>query len=72
MSLVTQIHTCNYPISSLKVDDHFESFKKQVDVSKNIWGADLINVHSGVDSWSLEESIQFFQKCEEFEKDLGV
>ena len=31
-----------------------------------------MNVHSGVDSWTLDQSIEFYKKCEEFERDLGV
>lgn len=60
LSLITQVHTCGYPIKTTKVDDHVESFKKLVDSSINDWQTDLINVHSGVDSWTLEQSIEFF------------
>ena len=66
------MHTCGYPIKTTKVSDHVESFKKLVDSSINDWQTDLINVHSGVDSWTLEQSIEFFQRCQEIEKTLPV
>jgi hypothetical protein len=72
LSIVTQLHTTGYPINKYSVDEHFESFKQLCDTAVEDWKPDLINVHSGVDSWSLDESVSFYQKCEEFEKGLPV
>jgi len=36
------------------------------------WNPALINCHSGVDSWTFEESCDFFTRCVEFEKTLPV
>lgn len=63
LSAVGQLHTCGYPISSRRVDDHVKSFSQLVSKAKEA-GVEFANSHSGHDSWSLEESIQFFQEAE--------
>ena len=30
----------------------------------------MINVHTGVDFWTLDESVKFFELCQEHEKSL--
>jgi len=71
MSLVSQVHTCGYPVSSRKVEDHVASFRKYVREAKQL-GAIFVNSHSGSDSWTMEENIKFFESCLQIEKEEGI
>jgi len=53
------------------VQEHFDSFKQKAEESLK-WNPSLINVHSGVDSWTLDQSVSFFEKCTKFERDFPV
>jgi sugar phosphate isomerase/epimerase len=71
LSLVGQVHTCSYPVRSRKVADHVRSFREQTQIAKDM-GAVFVNSHSGCDSWTLEESLEFFRECIKIEKELGL
>lgn len=68
---IGQLHTCGYPVSSRKVEDHVKSFSQLLELSK-IAGVIFCNSHSGHDSWSLEESLQFFREAEKIAHQAGV
>lgn len=71
LSFVGQVHTCSYPVQSRKVADHVKSFREQMQLAKNM-GAVFVNSHSGCDSWSLEQSLEFFRECLKIEKELDL
>jgi hypothetical protein len=66
---VCQIHTCGYPIGSFAVEDHLASFRALAEEAQEM-GAVLVNVHTGVDAWSLDDSVKFFKAQVTFEKSL--
>lgn len=58
-------------MTSRKVDEHIESFKKMVIEAQQI-GAKFINSHSGCDSWSVDEARQFLKDVINIEQELGI
>lgn len=68
---IGQLHTCGYPISSRRVADHVNSFSQLISLAK-IAGVVFCNSHSGHDSWSLEESLQFFREAEKIAHQAGM
>jgi len=71
LHVIGQLHTCSYPIHSRKLEDHIEWFRKYLREAKS-WDAVFVNSHSGVDGWSFEESVNFFQKALQIEKEEGI
>lgn len=71
LAFVGQIHTCSYPVRSRKVADHVASFREQMAIAKTM-GAVFVNSHSGCDSWSLEQSLEFFRECLKIEQESGI
>jgi len=69
--VIGQIHTCGYPITTRKVEDHIKSFRELIKEAKS-WGATFINSHSGSDTWSIAESLQFFKGCLEIEAEENI
>jgi len=53
------------------MEDHLAWFHKYVKEAK-LWGATFINSHSGVDGWSFEESLHFFEEAIKIEKEEGI
>eukprot|EP00026_Physarum_polycephalum_P013364 Phypoly_transcript_13757.p1 GENE.Phypoly_transcript_13757~~Phypoly_transcript_13757.p1 ORF type:complete len:311 (+),score=51.99 Phypoly_transcript_13757:93-1025(+) len=68
---IAQIHTCGYPVASHKVEDHLESFKTLVQEAID-WGATFINAHSGSDTWTSAQVIQFYNACVVHEATAGI
>jgi len=68
---IAQIHTCNYPVCSRKVEDHLQSFRELVKEAKQ-WNPTFINSHSGSDCWSMEQNLAFFRECLKIEEEEGV
>lgn len=68
---VAQIHTCGYPISSSSVEKHLDSFKTGIETALLVEPR-AINVHSGKDSWTIDQTLEYFRKVEEFTRELQV
>jgi len=68
---VGQLHTCDYPVSSRKVEDHLTSYRNYVERAKAL-GAVFVNAHSGSDSWSIDEAVYFYEKTLEIDKAVGI
>jgi len=71
LNVIAQIHTCGYPVPTRKVEAHTEWLRKFAREAKT-WNAAFINSHSGVDSWSFEESLRFFEEALVIEKEEGI
>jgi len=65
---IAQIHTFGYQFTSQKVKDHVESLRTFTQFAKK-WEVTRINVHSGCDSWTLEEKIEFMKAALKIEED---
>ena len=61
LSIITQIHTCGYPVKGLNYIDHFEDYKRKLDESLS-WGPLMINCHTGRDDWNTQTRIDLFRK----------
>lgn len=72
---IAQIHTCNYSakghVVSRVVKDHLDSLQSLASAAKDL-GAKFINSHSGHDSWSLDENIEFFNGAMAIQNSLGI
>jgi hypothetical protein len=64
---ICQVHTCGYPLSSRLVADHVNSLRQFVRQAK-LLNATRINCHSGADSWSLEQSLEYFREALKIEQ----
>ncbi|KAL4504172.1 hypothetical protein ABPG72_021010 [Tetrahymena utriculariae] len=71
LSYIAQIHTCGYPISSSDINVHLDSFKKGIETALKI-NPDAINVHSGRDCWTQNQTLEFFNKAQEFQQQVNV
>ena len=71
LDAIGQLHTCGYPVASRRVDDHVKSFSQLVQLAKAA-GVIFANSHSGHDSWSLEESLQFFREANKIAHEAGL
>jgi len=68
---VGQLHTCDYPVSSRKVADHLASYRQYVTRAKAL-GAVFCNAHSGSDTWSLEEAVEFYTETLKIDQEIGL
>eukprot|EP00052_Salpingoeca_macrocollata_P033841 m.9731 g.9731 ORF g.9731 m.9731 type:complete len:308 (-) comp5631_c1_seq1:51-974(-) len=64
LAMIGQIHTSGYPVASRKVEEHLASLEEQLVLAKKM-DCIFVNSHSGSDSWSLEQSLQFFRAAEQ-------
>lgn len=71
LDAIGQLHTCGYPVASRRVEDHVKSFSQLVQLAKAA-GVIFANSHSGHDSWSLEESLQFFREANKIAHEAGL
>lgn len=69
--IITQIHTCTYPIQSPSVSQHLDSLQASI-VKAKAFNPKLINCHSGCDYWSKEQSLEFFKKAQEISNVEGI
>jgi len=53
------------------VQDHVRSYHELVKEAK-AWNATFVNAHSGHDSWSLDECVQFYRECVLIEAEEGM
>ncbi|EAR99766.1 xylose isomerase domain protein TIM barrel protein, putative (macronuclear) [Tetrahymena thermophila SB210] len=68
---VAEIYTCGYPIYSSDINAHLDSFKKGIDTALKI-NPSVINVHSGRDCWTIDQTLEFFTKVQQFQEQLDV
>ena len=68
---ILQVHTCGYPTPAASAEDHLASLRMQIGLALPL-NPILVNSHSGKDSFTIEESLQFFVGAVAVEKDLGV
>jgi len=68
---VAQVHTCGYPVSSNKVEDHLSHFRQGLKDAKSL-GAIFVNSHSGTDTWTFEQAKKFFESCLKIESEEGI
>ncbi|EAR96052.3 hypothetical protein TTHERM_00127170 (macronuclear) [Tetrahymena thermophila SB210] len=71
LSYVAQIHTCGYPIISSDVNAHLDSLKKGIETALKI-NPDAINIHSGRDCWTQDQTLEFFNKAQEIQQHVNV
>lgn len=67
--IIVQIHTTGYPIIDHNHDSHFDDFKRKVENALTYEQAH-INCHSGSDLFNLNQNLNFYQKCENFTKNI--
>ncbi len=53
------------------IDEHLVSLRKQIDEALP-YSPVFFNAHSGADSWSFSEAIDFYGKALELERELGI
>lgn len=68
LDLITQIHTCGYPIIERQYGKHFDDYRSKIEESMT-WDPVLINCHSGRDDWKQEETLIYYRKVNEYEKE---
>jgi sugar phosphate isomerase/epimerase len=71
LRLVVLVPTCGYPLGADTVDAHIASFRKLC-TEAMAFGPDMINSHSGKDSFTNDEAIKFFTAAVKVEKELGI
>jgi hypothetical protein len=71
MKVITQIHTCGYPIFEHDPEKHFDDYLSKVDEALT-WEPEVINCHSGRDDWNQNEYLNFFYKIQEYQKLLKM
>lgn len=54
------------------VDEHFAEFCAQIESTVKEFDPCQINCHSGMDSWSYAESLEFFTRATEYTASLGL
>jgi hypothetical protein len=60
------------PVGSKRtVQEHYDEFVRQIDLSLQEKPFQ-INSHSGLDSWSYAESLEFFTRATEYTKTIGI
>lgn len=71
LTAIAQVHTCGYPIKTHKVEDHVNSFRDLVREAKQ-WDVCMVNAHSGTDTWTLEQNVQFMRECLKIEEEEKI
>mmetsp|Transcript_18385 Transcript_18385/g.22600 ORF Transcript_18385/g.22600 Transcript_18385/m.22600 type:complete len:308 (+) Transcript_18385:325-1248(+) len=61
-------------LSSTKLDDHLNSLRDGIEEAKNSLGdvVALINLHSGHDSWNVEQAVTYLQQAAKFAEEFSV
>jgi len=76
MELILQVHTCGYggragQVPTRDISQHLASLKEGMDAARGM-GAALANVHSGHDSWGVEEGRKYMLEAANIEAASGI
>eukprot|EP00759_Apiculatamorpha_spiralis_P040083 PhF_6_TR38730/c1_g1_i1/m.57974 len=72
LKYIAQAHTCGYPVpNGTTVADHLASLRTQVQAAVQ-FNPVLVNSHSGKDSFTLEEALEFFNGALAIEKEFNI
>ena len=71
LGLIVQLHTLDYPVPSANWQKHVDSLRSKVETVVGL-KPEIVNCHSGKDSFRLEDSVRFFEEAVKIEKEFGV
>jgi sugar phosphate isomerase/epimerase len=72
LGLIVQLHTLDYPVPSKPWKAHLESLQQKAEATVRDLTPELINVHSGKDSFDRDSAVNFFQAAVKVEEDIGI